>query len=161
MELDLEESICSVADSRAKTSAKQGLERASLADAQACFLKWHESFVKSRQHGLSLRMCPPCDLEGWSKSLKPLPPSGMAWLGLVTPLQVSEPHTSERECFLLPTPTASMGKRGLGISWTGRARMSSDTERFMLTVFGNFPSVEFYEWMMGFPKGWTEIESEP
>lgn len=31
----------------------------------------------------------------------------------------------------------------------------------MLTVFGNFPSVEFYEWMMGFPKGWTEIESEP
>lgn len=144
--------------SRAKTSAKVGLEKASMEDAQAYFLKWHELFAKSVQGGFSLRTSRTLDIEDSTLSSKNLPPCGMTSAGSLTRLELVERHTLEPGCFLLPTPLASAGRRGLMFSWTGDFRMTPATELFMLRVFGRFPSAEFYEWMMGFPEGWTKLE---
>lgn len=53
---------------------------------------------------------------------------------------------------LLPTPTKSMGKRGWGISLTGRRRYSEKVQKNALK-YGYKPPMAMIEWMMGFPPG--------
>ena len=50
-----------------------------------------------------------------------------------------------------------MGKRGWGMSLSGRNRMRATTiERIRRN--GYMPTPEHIEWLMGFPIGWTELE---
>lgn len=67
-------------------------------------------------------------------------------------------HIHVKECSLLPTPTASMGKRGFGFSRTGRRRMNRQTLARVHAI-GWTPSPEYQEWLMGFPDGWTELDA--
>jgi len=76
-----------------------------------------------------------------------------------------EPTNSERHiyvsgCSFLPTPTKSMGKRGWGISKTGRHRYSQEIVRYAL-MLGYKPPVWLLEWMMGFPPNYTSLASAP
>jgi hypothetical protein len=59
--------------------------------------------------------------------------------------------------FLLPSPTAAMGKRGWGVSKTGRDRYSREIIENALS-FGYKPHPQVLEWAMGFPITWTELK---
>lgn len=60
----------------------------------------------------------------------------------------------ENDSLRLPTPTASMGKRGWGLSRTGRARYS---QKIIDSAFqyGYKPPIALLEWEMGYPRNWT------
>lgn len=66
-------------------------------------------------------------------------------------------HTHAKECSLWPTPTASMGKRGWGLSRTGRLRYSAETTQRVLES-GYIPHPDFLEDIMGFPIGWSALD---
>lgn len=70
--------------------------------------------------------------------------------------------TVENASCLLPTPTRSFGvnARGWGLSQTGRARYSEQTEA-SAKRFGYRPPIALLEWMMGFPENHTHIELAP
>lgn len=67
--------------------------------------------------------------------------------------------TLENESGLLPTPTRSMGKRGWGLSRTGRNRYSQEVIQNAFR-FGYKPPIGLLEWMMGYPQDYTSAESE-
>lgn len=109
--------------------------------------------------------------EPLAQSYEPWGKRGIAWDGRCMELPRLAPHTNERGCLSLPTPRASDGLRmshmklsalkkvqarhkATGVSFGLRlpeiVRLSSDGE---LTVRPGF-----YEAMMGFPEGWTNLE---
>jgi hypothetical protein len=59
--------------------------------------------------------------------------------------------------FLLPAPTKCMGKRGWGLSRTGRLRYSKELVDNALS-FGYKPHPQILEWAMGWPITWTELK---
>ena len=84
------------------------------------------------------------------------PRSGMTQNGIAFRLDTSARLTNEIASSYLPTPTKSMGKRGWGISRTGRNRYSPGVI-LRAFRFGYKPPVSLLEWMMGFPQGFTDI----
>lgn len=58
--------------------------------------------------------------------------------------------------FSLPAPTKSMGKRGWGISQTGRKRYSEKTQNNAM-AYGYKPHPQILEWAMGWPITMTEL----
>ncbi len=99
-------------------------------------------------------------MTGWGESLETWPKSGMTQNGTAFLLDTSARRTSENASGYLPTPTKAIGKRGWGLSRTGRARYSLDVIARAFQ-FGYKPPVSLLEWMMGFPRGHTQIESVP
>src|ERR1039458_10464161 len=61
-------------------------------------------------------------LGDWPKFSETWPRSGMMRNGVVSQRAPWVRHTHDTGCSLWPTPTAAMGKRGWGISLTGRGR---------------------------------------
>lgn len=94
-------------------------------------------------------------IEGWDRFSEPFPRSGTMRNGRLYPRALWVPHTHVSACSSWPTPTKSMGKRGWGLSRTGRNRYSAETAARVL-AHGWKPHPEFLEWLMGFPIGWTE-----
>ncbi len=109
----------------------------------------------------------------WSKSQQLLPMgellgnispdwsrSGMILSGIAYQLAPLARLSKETECGLFPSPTKSMGKRGWGLSKSGRARYSPIIRENAFR-FGYKPPVSLLEWIMGFPINFTMIEYQP
>ncbi len=65
------------------------------------------------------------------------------------------PHIHGNGCSLWPTPTASQGRSGWGLS-SGRRRYRQTTiDRCMRTGWRPHPGLS--EWLMGFPDQWTDV----
>jgi hypothetical protein len=82
------------------------------------------------------------------------PESGFMLDGRCFPHVPWVPHTCDAECSLWPTPTAS--------DWKGGSKNGRDSElkHFLRRRFGGTrPHPQFVEELMGFPTGWTELES--
>lgn len=86
------------------------------------------------------------------------PQAGSMRNGQCSALATSVPHTDVIASILLPTPTKAMGKRGWGLSRTGRNRYSSGVIASAFR-FGYKPPISLLEWMMGFPQGYTSTAS--
>lgn len=67
-------------------------------------------------------------------------------------------HTHVSGCSLLPTPLASDGARGgLGKEALER-RLANPRHGIRLNeAVGGPPNPEWYEWLTGFPAGWTDV----
>ena len=100
-----------------------------------------------------------------------LPAWGMMLDGVVTELPMSEQFTPESGLELLPTPQASDA-----IAWTKVKKTDMQTSLYKHEMKGHAKktihylmyqgytanqSAEYYEMMMGFPKGWTELNVFP
>lgn len=104
-----------------------------------------------------------------------LPQSGMMLSGVLYQQERWVHHTGETGGLQLPTPVASDHKRliiapsdlksmerGFGYSLPSAVALTVMTEMEILKLraIGQRIQVriEFVEWMMGYPKGWTEID---
>lgn len=99
-----------------------------------------------------------CLMGGLIPFLETWPQWGSMRNGALFRRACSVPHTHGKGCSYWPTPTASMGKRGFGFSRTGRPRANRDTLARVHAI-GWSPSPELWDWVMGFPPGWTDLES--
>ena len=81
---------------------------------------------------------------------------------LLYQLAVSMPPTNETECGLWPTPTArdfrDFGNPTPTQYRAVKKRDSPSGALIMTTRWGFRISPRIYEWMMGYPIGWTELE---
>lgn len=131
-----------------------------------------ESSERQSPLGSSLRTFLLFALEGQTRSSliwkkQTTPQSRLWWV-----LGQSEQSTRDRGCGLLPTPTAFDSKKGLltglmvfrsdkhglprkvnkdGSEW------SAGLNRLFELATGQNPLPRFWEWMMGFPLGWTAL----
>lgn len=105
----------------------------------------------------SWRMWQHCFIEGWQPFSESFPSSGMTRSGVLFPRARWLLHTHGSECSLWPTPTASMGKKGWGISLTCHHGYRPDVAA-RCDVSGWKPHPELIEVLMGFPQKWTDLE---
>lgn len=102
---------------------------------------------------LSLEIAKPSD--GYCVTF---PYSGSMRSGQLYPLAPWVPHTHVSGCSLWPTPTASMGRHGWGVT-DGKPRYGQETlerVRGLMRLTGLWrPRPEAQEWLMGFPSGWS------
>ena len=123
-------------------------------------------------------------LKGWDSSSLTFPRSGTMRNGVVCRQQMSEPHTSETESSLLPTPTARDHSQDVRWPTPSAAEMrTTDPERLLrrrqeckerhqngngfgltlgnaLTLLGEVGPLNpvWVEWLMGFPLEFTDLE---
>jgi len=147
-------------DSPARIYRVQGKERASTPNGRDSGGKCSGSFAWYDPDTCLWRTWQRCLTGGLMKFSGRWPKAGMMLNGEAFALTKLEPATRESDCFALPTPTASMGQKGWGISLTGRNRYSEKTQENALS-FGYYPPVKLIEAMMGYPEDWTKIESDP
>ena len=90
------------------------------------------------------------------------PKAGTMRRGLVFQQSPLERLTRESASGLLPTPIA-MDAQFIGKTLRQQWRLSVGRQRLLAYMFRqladdtpNTPIIEFMEWMMGYPKGWTE-----
>lgn len=140
-------------DSRARTSAQRGkvtdLKEKEVGFGWKCagsFLKYdHDSRLwKTRQCSF---------LAGLEEYLETWPKWGLMLDGEVLQLETKVLRL-RGSGFLLPAPTKSMGKRGWGLSRTGRERYSKQLIENALS-FGYKPPPDLLEWTMGWPLTWS------
>lgn len=113
---------------------------------------------------------------GWSEKLArvgwllrtylasfPLPPKTSARIWSVSAttsgfgilkLWLSVRRTGEHGCSLLPTPTANDAK------CNGTPSQQNRNSAALNVVAGGALNPEWVEWLMGFPRGWTEVSGE-
>lgn len=148
-------SMSSAGGSRAKTLVALDLGVGWMGNKVDYGRKCHGSFAKYNQnsrswktHQLSLRgeLVPFCGT--WPKWGLML--SGECWA--LHPVV----HRSNVSGFGLPAPTKSMGKRGWGISKSGRERYSKQLQE-NAQVFGYKPHPAILEWSMGWIPMWTRL----
>ena len=159
--------------SRANARASGGSTRAS---SKKSLRSTRSSRTSPPVHGIG---CPTCGETCTCWGTEPVPSRFLP--------STSERPTSARECsFLLPTPSASsygtniggaagrvgkvraslqtMARKGLLPTPTikgnyNRAGASARSGDGVATVIGGPLNPRFLEWLMGFPDGWTEIDS--
>lgn len=109
---------------------------------------------------LSLKTFQTClngDFQNYSVTL---PKSGMMRNGELYELVILEHPISERDSLLLPTLCAG-NHRGFG--WTRKKRSSTHITRFPSKIWmpgkTNYPNPHYWEWALGFPRGWTELNA--
>src|SRR5439155_2435401 len=137
-------------DSPVSTSRRQ--PTAPHAETDGCGPTSHESFVKSSRAGSSSRMSTPfatriADSPRFSSIL---PRWGSMRNGVLCELHGSAPHITEPEYGWLPTPTFKANQlcRSM-MKWRG-----------CRNLFQLFPAGELcliYEWLMGFPIGYSDV----
>jgi hypothetical protein len=108
---------------------------------------------KTRQHSL---------FEEGFESLERLPNSGIMLGGELWEDTTSELPIVEREFGYWPTPTASDAKAFRPKAETNAKSCEKDYQQrpaylYALT-FGTIPSSLMWDWLMGFPLGWTRLE---
>lgn len=94
------------------------------------------------------------------------PKSGMMQNGTVFRLRLLGQSSSAKECSLWPTPQASESFRLTmklesslkGIEKSRKGGGAVDVSRVIAEEFSAYPTPNLYEWVMGFPQNWTEIE---
>ena len=149
-------SMLSAGDSRARTLLLEEPDWGWLENVAASGLSTSESFAFCDLDSLSLKTPQLCLFGGLSEFCATLPPAGLMRNGKLFARPILLCRTVENACSLLPTPTASMGKRGWGLSRTGRLRYSQ-------TIYDNAmrhgykPPITLLEWMMGFEERHTDL----
>jgi len=99
--------------------------------------------------------CPLAELP----SLEKLPPSGMTQSGVLFLRPPWEPITDAKDLSLLPTPRASIYKNRK--FWQRKSGYWGNLEEVRPGEESNIGkpiNLQWLEWMMGFPIGWTDLE---
>lgn len=125
----------------------------------ACGLRCCDSFAYFDRDSYLWKTFQPYLFAEWDASCPTWPRAGMTQNGIAFTLDTSGRRTSANESSYLPTPTKSMGKRGWGLSKTGRDRYSQGVIARAF-LFGYKPPIALLEWMMGFPPLFTRLKSE-
>lgn len=143
------------AGSRVRISAQQEITQDFQENGPDCGEKWPESLArydpalrswKTRQLSLLTEGC---------ESLGTLPTWGMTVNGGLWALAPAVALWNASG-FGLPAPTKSMGKRGWGISNSGRNRYSEELQANARS-FGYKPHPSVLEWSMGWIPTWTRL----
>ena len=158
--LGVEESMLSVADSLAKTFPLPVKEPESTVQDLECGFTWPGSFAKYDQNSCSWKT-PQCSLlAGLDEFSETWPKWGMMQHGECLELEMSEDSTSETEYGFLPTPIKSDGSGG-GCLRSKNGREYNLRDWWANKGFGKSRQSrkpEFWEWVMGWPLGWTELK---
>jgi hypothetical protein len=111
----------------------------------------HESFAWF-DHASSLwRTSPHCSGEACLPYSETWPSSGTMQSGIAYRRAPLVPHKHEKECSFWPTPTAKANHMAPSMrKWPGYARMQDE--------LGGQLDPSHWEWLMGFPIGWTDLE---
>ncbi len=158
------------AASRARTSASQEREPESTESGQDSGAKWRELLARYDRDSHSWKT-PQCSLfEDSTESLRTLPRWGSVRNGELFQRRMPDLPTTESAYGLLPTPTATIWKRG--IEWTRAERMErirSNLEDFLAYLFlrcggqrisGTQIHPSFVEAMMGWPIEWGVLRRQ-
>ena len=98
-------------------------------------------------------------LWGDSPLLETLPPSGMTLNGELFLQPAWEPITAETDCSLWPTPKANLHKtRRWYLRPDGYRHNAGEIPPGMEFLSGQPINLDWLEWTMGFPIGWTELK---
>lgn len=157
----------SAVDSPVRTSAQPALGGDCPASVPASGTKWSGSLAKWDRATSSWRTPQRSLLEDLDLCSEAWPTWGLMRDGECSQLVPSVRHTHAPECSSWPTPTASMAKRGWGIGTgkfrtTGHARYGArpvGNVKEDISMYGWKLRPEALEWLMGFPIGWTAVES--
>jgi hypothetical protein len=153
--LTMESSLTlSAADSLAKTSAQRAKAQDWPEQDQHSGGNTGGSLRKLRRRGLSQKTSQPFVIGDWTKFSGASLRSGMTRNGTVYPLQPLAPLTDETVSGLLPTPTTMANQLAPSMQKHAGCRrlfqmMGGRNGRITPTL---------YEWMMGFPIGWTDLK---
>ena len=147
--------MSSVEDSPARIFPAQGREREFMPKEVGCGGKCSGSFAWYDPDTSLWRTWQRCLTGGWMKYLGRWPKSGMMQNGKSYLRTCLEPHTSDEECSLLPTPV------------TGGLNGGSHHREMLIRMFGEEEGKKIFggklmnpcyiEAMMGYPKNYTEI----
>lgn len=146
------QSISSAAGSPARTSVRPGVVPVSMEPGAACGASSDASARRSGRNSRSSRMSRPFVVEALEEFLGIYPASGMTRNGQLFLRAQWVPHTHESVCSLWPTPRADGGNNAGG-SNSRRAAIKRGTY-----ITGKI-NPNHREWLMGFPRGWTEIDA--
>lgn len=121
--------------------------------------KWPESYARWDRDSCSWRTRQCSLLEGLDEFSATWRRWGLMRGGECSALAPLVPHIHGNGCSLLPTPLASQGKRGWGLSRSGRRRHGpAVTENVFADIDAHGWRLEptAHEWLMGWPIGWTD-----
>jgi hypothetical protein len=150
-----ESSMSSAADSHVKTSALPERAQESTASDPGYGAKWPESLAKFDPATSLWRTRQLSFIEDSGECLATFPKWGMTRSGELFRLDPVVDQWNESG-FGLPAPTRSMGKKGWGISKTGRRRYSKELQE-NARIFGYKPHPSLLEWAMGWIPMWTRL----
>lgn len=145
-------------DSRARTSRRAELTRASMASEVGSGRTWRGSFAKYDHVSCSLKTLGACEPKDSNKSSVILPTCGSMRNGTLYQRVKSVPHKCVDECSYWPTPTATMAKSGFGHGKHSQGRYRSSVLKRCAEI-GWSASPEMLEAVQGWPIGWTARES--
>ena len=161
-DLGLDSWMSSLADSRARTSPSEAQPKPALMENAAdsgitcseSLVRWDRATCSWKTPQLSL-------LEGLDVFSATWPRWGMMRAGECWALSMPAHLTNGSESGLLPTPTKSWGRKGIGLSNNlDNLRMSLESTELALRIVKicgwRWPA-RFIEWMMGWPENWSAL----
>ena len=141
----------------ARTSAQREKVSASTEPAVGCGIRWQELWVKFDRASSSWKTHRCLWEEDLPWSSVTLPKWGMMRDGVLWERATPGLPMNAIAFICLPTPTASMAKRGWGLGAKPRySRVVEETARKM--TGGYMPSPQMLEAVQGWPIGWTALE---
>ena len=153
-DLGAEKSISSAGDSPARTSRRRVKAKESLESEVACGLKCSELLAKFDHASSFWKIATDCPEGGFIESLEDFPQWGTILHGECFQLLPLVPHTPVKGSMVWPTPTTMKYGHTVG-RWD---EIGGSWNKFQRTDFGKTKiHPEAFEWMMGWPIGWTEL----
>jgi hypothetical protein len=149
-------------DSHARTSAVQDMELV-WEVSEADFFSTSQGLSKKQTQDLYFsKTSQQLELVASTVSSKHLPSSGMIVGGRLYQPPKLAPRTLERDGLCLPTPQArdwkDQGSMGMLIRQYNK-RESPQLTQVVAAKYGVKASSNLYEWMMGYPIGWTALKA--
>lgn len=125
------------------------------------------SSKRSGRRGSSSKTSQPFALEDWTRFSGASLRSGMMRSGTVYPLPPLVPHTKGTGSGLWPTPTTRDYKDTPGMAVVAKDGKRIRLDQLHRKVFyveqtpprGGVVNLKWVEWLMGFPIGWTDLDS--
>ena len=150
--LGQEKSMSSQEDSPVRTCLQQEKEQDLMESDQDCGKKWQGSFAKYDQNTHSLRTHQCSLFEDSTEYCATLPKWGSMRTGECWELPMLELNIKETEFGLWPTPTTPSGGGNCGGSGAYKNAIKNGTH------IPHSINPNLYEWLMGFPLGWTDLK---
>lgn len=157
----LAESCALAAGSLVRTYLRQGKKRELTEKNLLYGVKWQESLARYDRKTCSLRTAQTLLFEGEQELLPTLPRWGTMQDGVVYPGRVWEKPVG-KECGLWGSVTATtymdykFTKHQVLMSNFGAQRNRSAVQYLKAT--GDYPSIDFLEWILDFPIGWSALK---
>ena len=150
--LGQEKSMLSQVDSLVRTCLQQEKELDLMESDQDSGKKWQGSFAKYDRNTHSLRTHQCSLFEDSTEYCATLPKWGSMRTGECWELPMLEQNTNETEYGLWPTPTTPSGGGNCGGSGAYKNAIKNGTH------IPHSINPNLYEWLMGFPLGWTDLK---